>query len=114
MSKGMSYAFSGTKGYIVSVAASLPKTGDKLVAQGWKEISHPQQAANGSHTYEDPNTGLRIRYDEPVAGASGVAGKDHYHILKPNAQSNKDRYLDKDGNPVPKGSKASHILPKGD
>ena len=86
-----------------------------IVEKGeWNEISHPQQAANGSHTYEDSNTGLRIRYDEPVTGASGFVGKDHYHILNPNAQSNKDRYLDKDGNPVPKGSKASHILPKGD
>lgn len=34
MSKGMSYAFSGTKGYIVSVAASLPKTGDKIGSTG--------------------------------------------------------------------------------
>lgn len=114
MSKGLSYAFNGTKGYVVNVANSLPETGDKLQEQGWKDISHPQQAANGSHTYEDPKTGLRIRYDEPVEDSSGFAGKDHYHILNPNARGNKDRYLDKDGNPVPKGSKASHILPKGD
>ena len=114
MSKGPSYAFSGTKGYIVSVATSLPETGDQLVEQGWKDISHPRQAASGSHTYEDPATGLRIRYDKPKAKAQGFAGRDHYHILNPNAKNNKDRYLDKDGNPVPKGSKASHILPKGD
>lgn len=114
MSKGLSYTYSGTKGYIVSVASSLPKTGSGLEKQGWVDISHPQQAANGSHTYQDPKTGLRIRYDEPNPGAPGFAGKDHYHILNPNATSNKDLYLDKDGNPVAKGSKDSHILPKGD
>lgn len=112
MSKGLSYKFTGTKGYIVAVASNLPPKGDSLLSKGWVEISHPQQATNGSHTYQDPQTGLKIRYDEPKPGASGFAGKDHYHILNPNATSNKDLYLNKEGNPVAKGSKPSHILPR--
>ena len=114
MSKPSSYRYSGTKGHIVDVASSLPKTGGGLLAQGWKEISHPSQVAAGSHTYEEPSTGLRIRYDEPTPGASGFGGMDHYHILNPNAHNTHDMYLDSNGNPVAKNSKASHILPKGD
>lgn len=113
MSKGLSYNYSGTKGHIVAVASGLPKNGHELLDAGWKEISHPLQALSGSHTYEEPSTGLRIRYDEPEPGADGFAGKDHYHILNPNATGSRDMYLDKNGDPVKKNSKASHILPKG-
>ncbi len=69
---------------------------------------------SGHHTYRDPDTGLRIRYDEPAPGASGFAGKDHFHTLNPNATGPRDMYLDKNGNPVKKNSKASHILPEKD
>ncbi len=111
MSKGLSYNFSGTKGDVVAIANSLPQNGAGVESQGWKDISHPDQAAHGHYTYEDPKTGLRIRYDTPTPGASGFAGKDHFHILNPNATGNSDLYLDKYGNPVRKNSKASHILP---
>ncbi len=114
MSKPLSYKYTGTKGHIVSVAGSLPQTGQGLKDKGWEEISRPQQAASGHHTYKEPSTGLRIRYDEPVPGANGFAGKDHYHILNPNVTGTRDMYLDKNGNPVKKNSRASHILPKGD
>lgn len=111
MSKPESYSYSGTKGHIADVASSLPSTGSGLIAQGWNDISDPRQAAAGSHTYEEPSTGLRVRYDEPTPGADGFAGKSHYHILNPDPHGNYDLYLDKNGNPVPKNSKASHILP---
>ena len=114
MSKSMSYQYSGTKGHIVEVASSLPTKGDGLLSQGWVEISHPGQAAAGSHTYREPTTGLRIRYDDPTPGATGFAGKDHYHILNPDAHGTGDMYLDANGNPVAKNSKSSHILPKGE
>lgn len=114
MSKGLSYNYSGTRGHIVAVASSLPKTGQGLVDAGWEDISHPAQAASGHHTYREPSTGLKIRYDEPTPGANGFAGKHHFHILNPNATGTRDMYLDKDGNPVKKNSKASHILPEGD
>lgn len=114
MSKGLSYAYTGTKGHIIAIASELPKTGQSLLDAGWEDISHPSQAATGHYTYREPSTGLRIRYDEPSSGANGFAGKHHYHILNPNAHDSRDMYLDKNGNPVKKNSKASHILPKGD
>lgn len=114
MSKGLSYEYSGTKGHIIAVASELPKTGKDLLDAGWEEISHPAQAASGHHTYREPSSGLRIRYDEPTPGADGFAGKDHYHILNPNATGSRDMYLDRNGEPVKKNSKASHILPKGE
>ena len=114
MSKGLSYIYTGTKGHIVAIASNLPQTGQGLIDMGWEEISHPAQAASGHHTYKEPSTGLRIRYDEPTPGAEGFAGKDHFHILNPNATGSRDMYLDKNGNPVKKNSKASHILPNED
>lgn len=112
MSKGLSYTFTGTKGDIVATAASLPKTGDGLLSKGWEDISHPKQAEQGSFTYRDPSTGLKIRYDKAQPGKLGFSGKNHYHILNPNAHDSSDMYLDKNGNPCSRGSKESHILPK--
>ncbi len=37
----------------------------------------------------------------------------HYHIYNPNAISNKDLYLDNNGNSVRKGHTKSHIRPEG-
>lgn len=112
MSKPLSYKYTGTKGHIVDVASSLPKTGNELLAMGWEEISDPRAAATGHHTYREPDTGLRIRFDEAIPGADGFAGINHYHILNPDAHNNRDMYLDANGNPVSKNSKASHILPR--
>ena len=114
MSKGLSYKYSGTKGHIVSVASSLPKTYKSLLGSGWTDISDPRQSANGHYELQEKKTGLRIRFDKKVPGAPGFKGKNHYHIYNPNATGNKDLYLDASGNPVKKNSKASHILPKED
>lgn len=97
-----------------SIADSLPQTGEGLINRRWQEISHPDASNAGHHVYKEPSTGLRIRYDVPKKGAHGFEGVDHYHILNPNATSQNDMYLDRAGNPVRRGSKASHILPKGD
>ena len=112
MSKGLSYHYSGTKGHIIEVAASLPKKGAQLLKHGWEEISHSMQALHGHHTYREVATGLRIRYDMAKPGQPGFEGKDHYHIYNPNATGARDRYLDKYGNPVGRNSKESHIMPK--
>lgn len=114
MSKGFGYQYSGTKGHIVGVASSLPKTPNKLLENGWEDISHPSQKASGHWELKESSTGLKIRYDKKVTGAPGFAGKNHYHIYNPNATSNKDLYLDKNGNPTRKGHAKSHILPEGD
>lgn len=113
MSKSLSYEYSGTKGDIAAIASELPQSGESLLSDGWMEISHSKQADAGSHTYIDSETGLRVRYDEPTPGAKGFEGKPHYHILNPDAHNNHDMYLDQNGEPCPKGSKQSHILPKG-
>ena len=55
--------------------------------------------------------GLKVRYDKGDPSQGGYGGKDHYHVLNPNSTGKHDYYLDKDGNPVPKNSKASHITP---
>lgn len=111
MSKGISYHYSGTKGHIVSVASSLPSNPSELIKNGWKDISHPGSAASGHYELKEVSTGLRVRFDKKASGAPGFKGKDHYHIHNPNATGNHNLYLDKDGNPVRKSSKASHILP---
>lgn len=113
MSKGLSYKYTGTKGYITAVASSLPQYGGGLLAKGWKDISHPKQAEQGSFMYRDPDTGLKVRYDKGKPGESGFSGKNHYHILNPGAHNSLDMYLDKNGDPCSRGSKASHILPNG-
>lgn len=112
MSKPLSYHYSGTKGYIASVATSLPANPLELVKNGWKDVSYPKAAAMGHYELEEISTGLRIRFDKKTVGASGFKGKDHYHIRNPNATGNRDLYLDRKGNPVRKSSVSSHILPR--
>ena len=88
----------------------LPKTPAKLKSSGWKETTSAAMKKNTtSRTFK--KDGLTIRFDKGKKGAGGYGGKDHYHILNPNSTGKHDYYLDKHGNPVPKNSKASHILP---
>ena len=114
MSKGLSYHYSGTKGHIVSVASSLPSNPNTLLSNGWIETTHPKQASNSSsRVFTEESTGLRIRFDKGDGNKNGYSGIDHYHIDNPQATGKKDRYIDKDGNVVPKNSSKSHILPNG-
>ena len=52
MSKGLSYNYSGTKGHIVSVASSLPKTYKSLLGSGWTD-------RGWSAALRDPDNGAR-------------------------------------------------------
>lgn len=113
MSKDLSYLYTGTKGHIVDVASSLPSNPQKLINSGWEDVSHPDQAKAGSFTYREKSSGLKNRLDKGVPGKNGFRGKNHYHILNPDATGNSNLYLDKFGNPVKKNSKQSHILPEG-
>lgn len=113
MSKPKSYLYTGTKGHIVDVARSLPSSPTDLFKRGWEDVSNPNEAASGHFQYKETATGLRVRFDRKVDGATGFRGKDHYHIMNPNTTGNSDLYLDINGNPVKKNSKASHILPNG-
>lgn len=113
MSKKMSYLYKGTKGHIAEVARTLPANPERLIQNGWEDISHPKQKGVGSFVYREKDTGLKIRFDQAKEGSPGFRGMDHYHIYNPNATGNKDLYLDKDGNPVRKSSTKSHILSNG-
>ncbi|WP_232699993.1 hypothetical protein [Brevibacillus daliensis] len=94
--------------------SKLPKDPQQLLKNGWKDVTHPELKRNtSSREYYDPKSGLRVRFDKKREGAPGFEGKDHYHIFNPNSTSNRDLYLDVNGNPVSKGSNASHILPGG-
>lgn len=88
----------------------LPKTPAKLKNNGWKETTPAAMKKNSvSRTFK--KDGVTIRFDKGVKGAAGFRGKSHYHILNPKATGKHDYYLDIHGNPVPKNSRASHILP---
>ena len=88
----------------------------QLIAEGWEDVTNPKMAVNTtSRELFDPKSGLKIRFDKGVDGATGFEAVDHYHIMNPNYTSKKvDYYLDIEGNPVGKGAKASHIIIKGE
>ncbi|MGQ0798934.1 MAG: RHS repeat-associated core domain-containing protein [Pseudomarimonas sp.] len=90
----------------------LPKNPSNLSKQGYKETSHPAAAQKGHRTFENAKTGDKLRHDQGKPGRPGHEGRDHYHRENPNATGKQDQYLDKSGNPVPRGSDASHLYPK--
>jgi RHS repeat-associated protein len=90
----------------------LPASPDDLKDQGYTETSHPDAAAAGHRTFENPKTGDKVRHDKGKPGASGREGEDHYHRYNPNATGKGDQYLDANGKPVPRGSDASHLKPQ--
>ena len=92
------------------------KSPQQLIEDGWEDITNPKMATNtNSREFYDPKSGLKIRFDKGVDGANGFEAVDHYHVINPNYTNKKvDYYLDIDGKPVGKGSKASHIVIKGE
>jgi len=89
---------------------SLPAKPGDLLAQGWKETTHPEAAKMGHRTFENPKTGEVVRFDKGRPGETGFEGQDHYHRMNPNSTGNRDKYLDLNGNPVARGSNPSHIF----
>ncbi|PUZ19246.1 RHS repeat-associated core domain-containing protein [Chitinophaga costaii] len=78
----------------------------------WEDITHPSNKS-GSRDFLNNKTKEKIRWDPRKDGAPGWEGKDHWHRYNPNSSNKGDYYLDKSGNPVPKGSGPSHIgMPK--
>lgn len=111
MGTGYSGRYSNTQGYYSSVIHSLPKNPNKLLESGWTEITPNAMKQNTSSRLFINENGLRVRFDKGVSNAGGYGGKDHYHVFNPNSTDKSNYYLDKNGNPVPKNSKASHIIP---
>ena len=103
----------GSNAVIKNIQSKSPQ---QLIEDGWEDITNPKMAANtNSREFYDPKSGLKIRYDKGVDGENGFEAVDHYHVMNPNYTNKKvDYYLDIDGKPVGKGSKASHIVIKGE
>jgi hypothetical protein len=83
-----------------------------LIDAGWQDVTHPLARAN-SNSIEllNPITGFKVRFDKGIPGEYGFSGVDHYHVYNPKPTGKGDLYLDIDGNPVPRNSRASHICP---
>ena len=103
----------GSNAVIKNIQSKSPQ---QLIEDGWEDITNPKMAANtNSREFYDQKSGLKIRYDKGVDGENGFEAVDHYHVMNPNYTNKKvDYYLDIDGKPVGKGSKASHIVIKGE
>lgn len=115
MGGGFEGHFGGTIGsrtYIKGIIGALPKNPNSLLKKGWKNITPESMSkSTSSVVYKESKTGLTVRFDKGTRDANGYSGKDHYHVHNPNSTGKHDYYLDKNGNPVPKNSKASHIIP---
>lgn len=104
---------SDTKEDIVRLIQSLPPKPDEKFLKDWNVFVSPKAKVRTNSTkFWHKETKLRVRFDPAKEGAVGFNGKDHWHVYNPNANGKKDLYLDKDGNPTPRGSRESHILPK--
>ncbi len=97
--------------YVTEFQLNLPKNPDELLDEGWIELTDPRNNSGNHRIFNDPKTGIKVRFDKGDPGKKGWKGKDHYHIYNPDSISDKDYYLDKGGNPVPKNSEPSHIKP---
>lgn len=115
MGAGSGGNFGGTKGAKAGykrIISSLPKNPKTLTKKGWTNTTPSGMSKNtSSQMFTNKSNGMKIRFDKGKKGAGGYGSKDHYHILNPNSTGKHDYYLDKNGNPVPKNSKASHIIP---
>lgn len=89
-----------------------PANPDDLPSEGYDEISHPEAAKNGVRRFRDRKTGDEIEFHKGKSGEPGWGGRDHWHRFNPNATSRKDAMLDRNGQPVPKGSNPSHLEPR--
>ena len=55
-----------------SVDPSLPANPDDLLNRpGWKETTHPEAKETGHRTFENDNTGEKVRHDEEKPGELG-------------------------------------------
>lgn len=77
----------------------------------WKETTHPDQRKAGHREFSNEKTGEKIRFDKGNPTETGHEAHDHYHRYNPNSKSRHDGYLDRYGNPVRRGSDASHLYP---
>ena len=102
----------GKKHEYKNIISHLPKNPKNLLKNGWINTTPNEMSKKtSSQLFTNKNSGIKIRFDKGQRGLGGYGGKDHYHILNPNSTGKHDYYLDINGNPVPKNSKSSHIVP---
>ena len=89
----------------------LPQDPNQLVKEGWQDVTHPEKAKLGQRKIQHPTEKLQVEFHPGESGKLGWKGQDHYHIHNPNRTGKADHYLDIQGNPVAKNSRASHISP---
>lgn len=91
----------------------LPKDPDELLNDSsWEETSHPNAKEKGHRTFENKETGEKVRYDAGKLGTTGHKAQDHWHRYNPDSTGDIDIYLDAKGNPVPDGHPDSHLYPR--
>jgi len=79
------------------------------LSDDWKEITNPNMRNRRIFTYRDTN--IKIAFDKGIPGEPRFRGVDHWHRFNPNPLSDKDLYLDRNGNPTGKNTNSSHIKP---
>ncbi|KHD07492.1 hypothetical protein PN36_31420 [Candidatus Thiomargarita nelsonii] len=88
----------------------LPQNPDDLLDDGYEETTDPRTPEH-IRRFRNPKTGDEVEFHKGKPGKPGWEGKDHWHRFNPNKTGKGDAMLDKNGNPVPKNSKPSHIKP---
>ena len=85
-----------------------PKPPESLGSE-WEEL--PAGKSPNTRKFRHKKYGIRINFDygNPNASSKAHKSRDHWHRLNPNSRSKGDFYLDKNGNPVSKNHKDSHL-----
>jgi|GEM_PF-3305450 hypothetical protein len=80
------------------------------LSNDWKEVTPEMMQKNSQRReFQYKDTNFKIAFDEGILGQPQYRGKNHWHIYNPNGTGAKDYYLDKNGNPIHKNDKNSHI-----
>ncbi len=93
-------------------SGSVPASPEEL-GEDWVETTSSKNQTGNYRRFKNKETGEEVQYDKGKPGEPGWEGKDHWHRFNPNSKNNRDLYLDKNGNPVRKGSDPSHIEATG-
>ncbi len=80
------------------------------LSDDWNETTHPNMINRREFIYKD--TEIKIFFDKGISGRNRYQAIDHWHRYNPNTTNKNNYYLDKDGNPVRRGSGKSHIESK--
>lgn len=79
--------------------------------KNWEDITHPEAREAEKYKFKNKNSGEILEFHKGKSGGSGHKGHSHYHRPNPNNKNKQYKYLDENGNPVGKGSEASHLYP---